>query len=271
MSAEIPIQWRNWLHENLMSGVAPDQLVATMQANHFELTQINGALMEMIRDIESRLESHSGFVTPEPCDGIGKPWSVVLQLRRPVVIQVYKDVLSSDECYNLIKMARHKLEPSYTINRETGELQQHPNRTSSGMFFKRGESDLLRTLEARMSEIMNLPVENGEDLQVLRYGIGAEYKPHFDYFPPENKGSDNHMARGGQRVATLLLYLNDVEEGGETVFPEINFKYAPLKGTALYFSYYSQGQVNPLSLHGGMPVIQGEKWVATKWMHEKEY
>jgi len=270
MAAEIPLQWRNWLHENLMRGVEPDQLVATMQENHFELAQINIALMEMIRDIEVRLEPQSNFIPPEPCDGIGKPWSVVLQIRRPV-IQSYQNVLSSDECDQLVALSRHKLSPSTTVDKDTGAMVPHEHRTSSGTFFQRGENEIIRTMEARAAEIMNLPIENGEGIQVLRYGIGAEYKPHFDYFPAEHKGSKVHIQKGGQRVATLIFYLNDVEAGGETVFPEISLKVAPLKGTAVYFSYYSQGQVNPLSLHGGMPVIKGEKWIATKWVREKPY
>jgi prolyl 4-hydroxylase len=270
MAAEIPLQWRNWLQENLVRGVAPEQLVATMQENHFELTQINYALIEMIREIENRLEPQNTFIPPDPCDGLGKPWSVVLQLRRPV-IQVYKNVLSSDECDELVGMSRHKLRPSTTVDKETGEMKAHEHRTSHGTFFQRGENELIRLMETRASEIMNLPIEHGEGIQVLRYDVGGEYRPHFDYFPSEHKGSQVHIKQGGQRAATLIFYLNDVEEGGETVFPEVSLKVAPLKGTAVYFSYFSQGMVNPLSLHGGMPVIKGEKWIATKWMREKPY
>jgi prolyl 4-hydroxylase len=80
------------------------------------------------------------------------------------------------------------------------------------------------------------------------------------------------VAHGGQRVATLIIYLNNVAQGGETIFPEINLKITPIQGNALYFAYTnSKNQVDPLTLHGGCPVLEGEKFIATKWMRQKEY
>ena len=68
------------------------------------------------------------------------------------------------------------------------------------------------------------------------------------------------------------MYLNDVAEGGETTFPSIHLTVSPKKGSAVYFEYCnSRGQVDPLSLHAGQPVLQGEKWIATKWMRERKY
>ncbi|MGZ5781611.1 MAG: prolyl hydroxylase family protein, partial [Burkholderiaceae bacterium] len=76
----------------------------------------------------------------------------------------------------------------------------------------------------------------------------------------------------GQRVATLILYLNDVEEGGETEFPEIGLKIIPKAGNALYFAYMnSSSQPDPLTLHAGRPVLKGEKWIATRWVRERAY
>lgn len=116
---------------------------------------------------------------------------------------------------------------------------------------------------------MNWPLENGEGIQILNYGTSGEYRPHFDYFPPQRAGSARPLTEGGQRVATLIMYLNDVEEGGQTIFPDIGLAVSPCKGNAVYFSYFnSLGQIDPLTLHGGAPVIQGEKWIATKWMRQ---
>jgi prolyl 4-hydroxylase len=119
---------------------------------------------------------------------------------------------------------------------------------------------------------MNWPLENGEGLQVLHYPPGAEYRPHFDYFPPDQAGSAVHTARGGQRVATLIVYLNDVADGGETVFPDAGIAVACRRGSAVYFRYMNgQRQLDPLSLHGGSPVRQGDKWIATRWMRENAH
>ena len=91
-------------------------------------------------------------------------------------------------------------------------------------------------------------------------------------FPYELKGSQQHLAVGGQRVSTLVMYLSDVEQGGETTFPDVGVSVVPKKGAAVYFEYCnSQGQVDPLSLHAGNPVIKGEKWIATKWMRQRKY
>ena len=144
-----------------------------------------------------------------------------------------------------------------------------PNRTSHGTFFHLNETEFIARLDRRIAEVMNWPLENGEGIQILRCGIGGEYRPHFDYFTPVLPNRLTALTEGGQRVATLIMYLNEPEEGGATVFPEIHLDVSPKKGGAVYFSYCnSLGQVDPLTLHGGAPVKQGEKWIATKWMRQ---
>jgi prolyl 4-hydroxylase len=119
---------------------------------------------------------------------------------------------------------------------------------------------------------MNGPAENGEGLQVLRYGPGGECRAHFDFLVPSNKANSESIARSGQRLSTLIVYLNDVAEGGETVFPEIGLSVVPRRGDALYFEYTnSRMQVDVKSAHGGAPVVSGEKWVVTKWMRTRRF
>jgi prolyl 4-hydroxylase len=114
-------------------------------------------------------------------------------------------------------------------------------------------------------------VPYGEGIQILNYAGGGEYRPHFDYFP-DNTGGRVHTAKGGQRTITVIMYLNDVKAGGATVLPDIKLSVYPKKGSALYFSYVnSKGQVDPLTLHGGSSVVEGEKWIATKWIRERVY
>ncbi|XP_052724618.1 probable prolyl 4-hydroxylase 3 [Vigna angularis] len=128
--------------------------------------------------------------------------------------------------------------------------------------------------------------ENGEGLQILHYEVGQKYEPHYDYFLDEF-----NTRNGGQRIATVLMYLSDVEEGGETVFPTAiaNFSSVPWwndlsqcarkglsvkpkRGDALLFwSMRPDASLDPSSLHGGCPVIKGNKWSSTKWMHLHEY
>jgi prolyl 4-hydroxylase len=111
---------------------------------------------------------------------------------------------------------------------------------------------------------MNIPVEHGEGIQILKYTPGQEYKAHFDFFTSSSNAAKNN------RISTIILYLNDVEHGGETFFPKLNFSVSPRKGMAVYFEYfYNDKNLNELTLHGGAPVITGEKWVATQWMRRQ--
>jgi prolyl 4-hydroxylase len=271
---EMNADWQNWVEENLLRGIPEQELIQILLEHQFEKMVAYKTVIAMAEKIEQvpdtdlSLESTvSQFQRQAPCNGIGKPWSVIIGLQKPV-IQVYSNVLSSEECDQLIEISRSKLTQSTTVDNESGAALPHEHRTSRGTFFQLKENAFIQSIDERLSEIMNLPLENGEGLQVLNYQTNGEYKPHFDYFPEEHAGSSVHIKKGGQRVATLILYLNDVEEGGETIFPEIGLSVTPVKGCAVYFSYFHQGQVDPLTLHGGAPVIQGEKWIATKWMRE---
>lgn len=191
---------------------------------------------------------------------------VLANLLLPRVI-VFGDLLSARECAALIESARPRLRRSTVVDPVTGGDQTHAARTSWGAGFQRGETELCRRIEQRIARLLDWPVEHGEGLQILRYAVGAEYKPHYDYFDPAEPGSAAQLARGGQRVATLVLYLSTPESGGATTFPDAHFEVAANRGNAVFFSY---DRPHPMTktLHGGAPVHAGEKWIATKWLRE---
>jgi prolyl 4-hydroxylase len=196
---------------------------------------------------------------------------VLMRCERPQVV-VFGDVLSPEECAEMIERSRYRLKRSTTVNPETGQEDVIRNRTSEGIWFQRGEDAFIERIDQRIASLMNWPIENGEGLQILHYNTSGEYRPHFDYFPPDQPGSAVHTARGGQRVATLIVYLNDVQDGGETIFPEAGLSVAGKQGGAVYFRYLNGlRQLDPLTLHGGAPVRAGDKWIMTKWMREREY
>ncbi|KAL8240396.1 hypothetical protein R6Q59_013751 [Mikania micrantha] len=199
---------------------------------------------------------------------------------------IYHNFLSQDECEHLINLAKPHMVKSAVIDNETGQSRDSRVRTSSGTFLSRGFDEKIRTIEKRIADFTFLPVENGEGLQVLHYEVGQKYEPHFDYFlDPFN------AKNGGQRMATVLMYLSDVEEGGETVFPAAKgnisavswwnelsecgkdgLSVKPKMGDALLFwSMKPDASLDPSSLHGGCPVIKGNKWSSTKWIHVDEY
>jgi prolyl 4-hydroxylase len=194
---------------------------------------------------------------------------VQLTMRHPRVV-VFGDLLSQDECEGLIAAARERLARSLTVETKTGGEAVNIDRTSDGMFFTRGETPLVERIEARIARLLNWPLEFGEGLQILRYAPGAQYRPHYDYFDPAEPGTATILRRGGQRLATLVIYLQEPEQGGATTFPDVGLEVAPRRGTGVFFSY-EQPDSATRTLHGGAPVLAGEKWVATKWLREREF
>jgi prolyl 4-hydroxylase len=200
-----------------------------------------------------------------------RPVALLFALAAPRIV-LFGNLLSAEECEQLIELSRGKLARSSVVNAETGNYDLHPHRTSSGTHFARGENDLIQRIERRVSELVQLPEERGEPLQILHYQPGGEYRPHFDYFDPALPGNEAVLKQGGQRVATLVMYLNDVEAGGSTVFPTVGLDVLPRRGNAVYFAYTTeQGELDARSLHGGSPVSTGEKWIATKWFRQRPY
>lgn len=234
-------------------GVAREAIAATLQA------QAPGAPLP-------RPATSGGAVRLDAGD---RQVEVLMSLRQPRVV-VFGNFLSDKECGALMEAARPRLSRSLTVAVKTGGEEINEDRTSSGMFFTRGENALVQRIEARIARLLNWPPERGEGLQVLRYRPGAEYKPHYDYFDPAEPGTPAILQRGGQRVATLILYLHAPEQGGATAFPDVGLEVAPQRGNAVFFSY-DRPHVSTLSLHGGAPVLAGEKWIATKWLREREF
>jgi prolyl 4-hydroxylase len=186
-------------------------------------------------------------------------------------IYLIEGFLSPAECDHLIVKARPELKRS-TVVSASSEGEVHEARTSKGMFFQRGADKVIAKIERRIAKLTRIPIINGEGLQILSYGLGEEYRPHFDYFDYYAPGGAACFNRGGQRVATMIMYLANTEEGGETIFPIVNLKVRPVKGNAvLFYNCNPEGREDPLTLHGGAPVIRGEKWIATKWLRYGEF
>ena len=209
--------------------------------------------------------------SPNTIDTPDRGVRILFALNAPRVV-LFGGLLSAEECDEMVQLATPKLSRSTVVNAATGAYDVHEARTSRGAHFERGENELVRKIEARIADLTSLPVENGEPIQILHYLPGGEYKPHFDYFDPKLQGNEKVLAMGGQRIATLIMYLNDVESGGSTIFPDIGLDVLPHKGNAVFFAYSSErGELDSRTLHGGTPVAGGEKWIATKWIRVGPY
>lgn len=276
----VTLELQRWIDEQTAAGASPDAVLDAMVASGWRREVARGALQTALKAKQQQARHESGpspARLPEPkidegahCVAAGdREVGIVGTLRMPRVI-VFADLLAADECDELVALSRARLARSETVHSETGGTEINAARTSEGMFFARGENPLVARIEARIAALLNWPVDHGEGLQVLRYGPGAEYKPHYDYFDPSDPGAPLILARGGQRVASLVMYLNTPPRGGATTFPDAGFAVAPRRGHAVFFSY-DRPHPDTRTLHGGAPVLEGEKWVATKWLREGRF
>ncbi|KAI8475354.1 MAG: hypothetical protein J3K34DRAFT_404626 [Monoraphidium minutum] len=220
--------------------------------------------------------------TYKPGSAQAQPWIEVVSWKPRAFVA--HGFLSKDEARHLRKLSAVTLRRSTVIS-HSGKSVEDSYRTSYGTFLKRLSDPVVAAVDARVADWARVPVVNGEDMQILRYDVGQEYKKHFDGLMDD---------KAGPRVATVLLYLSDVEEGGETAFPdsthwahpdqasrggpfssctEGGVAFKPKLGDALLFwSIKPDGKtLDVSSMHTGCPVLQGVKWTATKWIHAKAF
>ena len=175
--------------------------------------------------------------------------------------------LTDEECDYLIGIGEPTLERSLVAGK--GSSDTSDARTSTGTFLKVRNDAIVRGIEDRIAQWTMLPPQYGESFYLLKYEIGQQYTPHHDYFEGE---ATPFIGEAGNRVATVLMYLNVPEEGGETVFPEVGLSISPKRGDAvLFYDYTPEGKPDPKSLHGGNPVKKGVKYCCTKWIRMRNY
>ena len=311
MAMQLNVQVAAWLHSQVTAGAPLGQVLPAMVRQGFDELQVRRIYNAVLSDPEGFRAGFSRAAAGQPavahrlpqgqisapaapadgtvpahlsfhpvatipadartiaCDHGGV--HVAFRLQRPHVV-LFETVLTGEECDALIAEARPRLRRAGVVDSERGGTTIDERRTSELAAVQRGASPLVARLDARIAAITGVPLAQGEPLQVMRYGVGTEYAPHFDFFDIASPGEAALLARGGQRIASLVVYLNDVEAGGETVFPHAGLAVAPAKGSAVYFSNPdAQSRCDPLSFHGGAPVGRGEKWIATRWMRERAF
>ena len=180
-------------------------------------------------------------------------------------IVVIDNFLDRAECEALMREAQPRLQRSGVVEAGTGNSMVTDYRTSEGMFFDYEENPVVSTIERRIERAFHWPMACMETMQVLRYRPGEEYKPHQDFFDPADLGTPRQTKLAGNRVATVVLYLNEPVRGGGTTFPDAGGLTVQAKqGRAVFFSYCVPS-ADRRTLHAARPVLEGEKWVAVKW------
>ncbi|XP_055380893.1 prolyl 4-hydroxylase subunit alpha-1 [Condylostylus longicornis] len=185
------------------------------------------------------------------------------------LIVMYHDVMYDNEIELVKKMAKPRFKRATVQNSVTGELETANYRISKSAWIKTEESKIIETIVQRVEDMTGLNMETAEELQVVNYGIGGHYEPHYDFARKDEKNAFKDLGTGN-RIATVLFYMSDVKQGGATVFPNIRTAVWPKKGSAAFwFNLFASGEGDYRTRHAACPVLAGTKWVSNKWIHER--
>ena len=223
------------------------------------------AALERLAETDARSRRELALVRAMDLDAQGDPRA--LPAPEPVCdaphIRAFRTLFTAEECRYLAEAAAPMLEPAHVVDVRTGRQIRDPIRRSDCCGFTWPlENPAVHALNRRLAAASGTRAEQGEPLQVLCYGAGGEYKPHFDSIP----GFSN------QRILTMLVWLNATYEGGETWF---NTPALALKGQAgdaiLFRNAHEDGSRDPAAAHAGLPVRSGTKLIASRWIRRRDY
>ena len=200
-------------------------------------------------------------------------------MTEPLRYEEHRDFLSAKECEYFINLGKENgLKPALLVGTKTGVDVKDEARTNSSTWVRHNTSEETSKVVERIAAVVNLPAINAEQIQIIQYNAGEFYKPHYDGWKmpeiPEDRSEEERIIKarymdgqGGQRLVTCLVYLNEVEKGGETNFTALKKFVQPEPGKLLIFWNVFQGTdtLHPDSLHSGMPVEKGEKWAFNLW------
>lgn len=180
---------------------------------------------------------------------------------------ILKNFLTRDHCRQIIKYAKERLVDSEVVGGKMSYI-----RNSKQTWINKNHP-LAKPLFEKASKMFNIPMENAEDLQVVRYQPNQYYKEHHDSCCDSSPQCVDFARKGGQRKLTVLAYLNDDFEDGSTYFKNLDLKIKPKPGDALVFFPLAKNssKCHPKALHAGMPVKSGEKWIANLWFRERAF
>ncbi|MEC9415426.1 MAG: 2OG-Fe(II) oxygenase [Pseudomonadota bacterium] len=286
MEKKIPDEWKEWIGDNLKKGSDPDEVLFTMTEAGFDktvaedlikATDVNQDALEVDRlkykEFENKRILTAYFKRGLHKLGLYNTGSLKLSKGDKFdssVIELYTipDLLADQECDQVTDLIKTKLRPSKIIHE--GEYDDSI-RTSSTCDLGHLESPLIASIDECICSLLGLGSEYSEITQGQLYEVGQEFKGHHDYFDGTEVLVEKHTRYQGQRTYTVMVYLNNVDEGGETYFPHLNLTFKPVKGMALVWNNLNfDGMPNEKTLHQGKPVISGYKSIITKWFREKK-
>ena len=177
--------------------------------------------------------------------------------------------LNEEECDYICDLIKSRNQRS-TVVGKGDELKVYDEGRTSKSSFLNSENEMVKKVDLKIANELNIPLSHSEPIQGQLYEVGEYFNDHLDYF--DESSYNKSCLSSGQRTWTSMIYLNHVEEGGNTEFPIIGKSFAPEKGTALFWlNSNGKGFENSSTLHSGRPVVRGEKMIITKWFRENVY
>ena len=180
---------------------------------------------------------------------------------RELELFILRGFLDPETCAALIDRIDERRRPS-EITDDIGIADYRTSETCDLDF----RDPLVARVDEKIAALLGLPLAAGEPLQGQRYAPGQEFRPHTDTFEPGGADFYIHTAETGQRSWTAMIYLNEPDGGGATRFKTIGKTVQPETGKLLAWNnLLPDGRPNPATLHQGMKVRKGTKYILTKW------
>jgi prolyl 4-hydroxylase len=264
----IPQQWKNWVLQNLMQGVAADKILQVMLDKGFAFEPCKRLLgNNLSKDFTWRWDAD--FYQQLSRIALTRLQSgPQIQPVQPTQLYCWPQFLSAEECAQLVALTDAKVRPSELAS----PTEDKTFRTSSSADLERRDHPLVDIVNQRIAGAMGVDPAWGEPIQAQRYQLGQEFKAHTDYFEPGSVEYERHGGPRGQRSWTFMIYLNSDCEGGETEFVRLGRTFWPVTGLALIWNnLLTDGSVNPQTLHHAHKISAGVKHVITKWYRDRPY
>lgn len=271
--------WRSWIETNFQRNCTIESMVAQMVRDGGFAEDFAKEAVQSVTSAPVSATKQTFGIYRAPASTLADGHVIeiedhkvyVMARMKSPLITVLDNMLTPAECEELMALSEARLKRNTVVDNQSGDRVDHKDRTSEGTWWDRGANEFISRLDRRIAHVSGIPLERSEGIQVMRYKPGGQYKAHHDYFPMHLPGSkvQTVAAKGGQRCATMLMYLQPPASGGETEFPDVGFRMIPKQGSAVYFEYMDgDGNVDSKTLHAGLPVIAGVKWIATRWLRE---
>jgi prolyl 4-hydroxylase len=247
----------DWLREALRIGSDMSETVTTLR----QLGYSDEAILAAIEEVRPRGDAFEQDVMNPP---LLRRAPGNLRRFESDKLQLYtlENFLSPKECARLVALCSHHLRPSTTAY----AIDDKQFRNSSTADLCHLKSPMASSIDDKICRTLGIRVAYSEGIQAQRYGVGQQFKAHWDYFPPNTQVFQKFAGLRGNRTWTFMVYLNDGMEGGATRFTAIDHAFQPKAGMALIWNnLLADGSPNEATQHAGEPVTRGQKVIITKW------